>query len=36
MSAYTARWLLILGVVYIVTILWAPQGLWNLGKRKAT
>jgi branched-chain amino acid transport system permease protein len=35
MSAYTARWLLILGIVYIVTILWAPQGLWNLGQRKS-
>jgi branched-chain amino acid transport system permease protein len=35
MSAYTARWLLILGMVYIVTILWAPQGLWNLGKRRS-
>ena len=35
MSAYTARWLLILGIVYIVTILWAPQGLWNLGTAKA-
>jgi branched-chain amino acid transport system permease protein len=33
-SAYTQRWLLILGVVYIVTILWAPQGLWNLGGRR--
>jgi branched-chain amino acid transport system permease protein len=33
MSAYTARWLLILGIVYIVTILSAPQGLWNLGRR---
>ena len=33
-SAYTARWLLILGVVYIVTILWAPQGLWNLGRER--
>ena len=32
-SAYTARWLLILGIVYIVTILTAPQGLWNLGRR---
>jgi branched-chain amino acid transport system permease protein len=29
-SAYTHRWLLILGSVYIVTILGAPQGLWNL------
>jgi branched-chain amino acid transport system permease protein len=35
MSAYTARWLLILGIVYIVTILWAPQGLWNLGGRRS-
>src|SRR4029453_4709322 len=34
MSAYTARWLLILGIVYIVTILWAPQGLWNLGQSR--
>jgi branched-chain amino acid transport system permease protein len=33
-SAYTQRWLLILGAVYIVTILWAPQGLWNLGARQ--
>ena len=29
-SAYTQRWLLILGTVYIVTILCAPQGLWNV------
>ena len=36
MSAYTARWLLMLGIVYIVTILWAPQGLWNLGQRRRT
>ena len=34
MSAYTARWLLILGIVYIVTMLWAPQGIWNLGQRR--
>ncbi|HEY1308513.1 MAG TPA: branched-chain amino acid ABC transporter permease [Vicinamibacterales bacterium] len=33
MSAYTARWLLVLGIVYIATIMWAPQGLWNLGRR---
>ena len=32
MSAYTARWLLILGIVYIVAILAAPKGVWNLGK----
>jgi len=32
-SAYTARWLLILGIVYIVAILAAPQGLWNLGRK---
>jgi branched-chain amino acid transport system permease protein len=31
-SAYTQRWLFILGAVYIVTILGAPQGLWNLGR----
>jgi branched-chain amino acid transport system permease protein len=33
-SAYTQRWLLILGTVYIVTILAAPQGLWNLWTRR--
>jgi branched-chain amino acid transport system permease protein len=33
MSAYTARWLFILGVVYIVAILAAPKGIWNLGRR---
>jgi branched-chain amino acid transport system permease protein len=32
-SAYTARWLLILGIVYIVGILVAPQGIWNLRRR---
>jgi branched-chain amino acid transport system permease protein len=31
-SAYTQRWLLILGTIYVVTILVAPQGLWNLGR----
>ena len=36
LSAYTARWLLVLGIVYIVTIMWAPQGLWNLGNRRST
>ena len=34
-SAYTQRWLLILGTVYIVTILVAPNGLWNLGNRRS-
>ena len=33
-SAYTQRWLLILGAVYIATILAAPQGLWNLRTKK--
>jgi branched-chain amino acid transport system permease protein len=33
MSAYTARWLLILGIVYIVAILAAPKGVWNLSWR---
>ena len=31
-SAYTERWLLILGAIYIFTILYAPQGLVNLVK----
>jgi branched-chain amino acid transport system permease protein len=34
-SAYTQRWLLILGTVYIVTVLGAPQGLWNLTRRQS-
>jgi branched-chain amino acid transport system permease protein len=41
-SAYTQRWLLILGTIYILTILYAPQGLMNLlndwirgGKKRA-
>jgi branched-chain amino acid transport system permease protein len=29
-SAYTQRWLLIVGTIYILTILYAPQGLVNL------
>jgi len=33
-SSYTQRWLMILGAVYIITILWAPEGLWNLGARQ--
>ena len=32
-SAYTQRWLLVLGLVYIVTIVGAPDGLWNLAPR---
>ncbi len=31
-SAYTQRWLLILGTIYILTILYAPNGLVNLIK----
>jgi branched-chain amino acid transport system permease protein len=31
-SAYTERWLLILGTIYVFTILYAPQGLMNLIK----
>jgi branched-chain amino acid transport system permease protein len=33
-SGYTQRWLLILGGVYILTILCAPQGLWNLARSR--
>lgn len=33
-SAYTQRWLMILGTVYIVTILAAPEGLWNLANQR--
>jgi branched-chain amino acid transport system permease protein len=33
-SAYTQRWLFILGIVYIVTIVTAPQGLWNVGVKR--
>ena len=31
-SAYTQRWLLILGTIYILTIFYAPQGLVNVLK----
>lgn len=34
MSTFTERWLLVLGLVYIVTIVTAPQGLWNLRARR--
>ena len=33
LSAYTHRWLLILGAVYILAILYAPGGVMELGKR---
>jgi branched-chain amino acid transport system permease protein len=32
-SAYTQRWLLVLGLIYIATMLGAPDGLWNLRRR---
>ena len=37
-SAYTHRWLLILGAIYILTIFFAPQGLWNRfsGRRRGS
>ncbi len=34
-SAYTHRWLLIIGAIYILTILYAPGGVMELGKRLA-
>jgi branched-chain amino acid transport system permease protein len=35
MSGFTERWLFILGAVYIVTILIAPQGFLNLRRKRA-
>jgi branched-chain amino acid transport system permease protein len=32
-SGYTQRWLLIVGTIYILTILYAPEGLMNLLQR---
>ena len=32
-SVYTKRWLLILGTIYIVSILFAPRGLVGLLRR---
>jgi branched-chain amino acid transport system permease protein len=34
-SGVTERWLFILGAVYIITILAAPHGLWNLGRSRS-
>jgi branched-chain amino acid transport system permease protein len=39
MSAYTQRWLLVVGIIYVLTILYAPNGFVNLyrewaGRRK--
>jgi ABC-type branched-subunit amino acid transport system permease subunit len=34
-SAYTHRWLLILGAIYIVAIMAAPEGLWHLSRRRS-
>ena len=34
-SAYTHRWLLIIGAIYILAILYAPGGVMELGKRLA-
>jgi branched-chain amino acid transport system permease protein len=33
-SVYTGRWLMILGAIYIVTILYAPKGLMELAGRR--
>ncbi len=33
-STVTQRWLLILGSIYVVTMIAAPQGIWNLRVRK--
>jgi branched-chain amino acid transport system permease protein len=33
-SAYTQRWLLVLGIVYIAAMLVAPDGLWNVRRRR--
>jgi branched-chain amino acid transport system permease protein len=33
-SAYTQRWLLVLGIIYIATMVAAPDGLWNLEIRR--
>jgi branched-chain amino acid transport system permease protein len=33
-SVYTHRWLLILGAVYILTIVYAPEGILGVIKRR--
>jgi len=35
LSSYMRNWLVIFGVLYIVVVLWAPQGLWGLVTRIA-
>jgi branched-chain amino acid transport system permease protein len=33
-STYTDRWLLILGTIYVITMMTAPQGVWNVLREK--
>jgi branched-chain amino acid transport system permease protein len=33
-SSYTERWMLILGVVFVGFVLWAPRGLLGLARRR--
>ena len=35
-SVYTKRWLMVLAVVYVVTALYAPEGITGLLKRFET
>ena len=35
-SVYTGRWLMILGAIYIVTILYAPKGLMDLARQRGS
>jgi branched-chain amino acid transport system permease protein len=33
-SGYTERWVLVLGVIYVLVTLWAPGGLVGLARRR--
>jgi branched-chain amino acid transport system permease protein len=33
LSGYTKQWMIVMGTIFIVTVLWAPEGVVGLGRR---